>query len=580
MGAASSLPSTLTREKVIELTQSTRSVMNVILSYMLKEISIRDFYDLSDPNKCKKYVLFLANTLDKTFYELRLTPIKDKSGILAFRTIKELIEPSESEKLERQSLCLILSYFYTRIFQIYGALALTLIDDASVMSDKGLLVQMPTTARLPTPGSKPFTAIGGSIPDLGVFNFAKTFIYGDNPSYDYGYRTKFPNYVIYFKRGASEGLSYSGIFTIGYRGAQNFFTLEINARSEKFDNSDVYIVLKKIRYSKKSGSPIISIDIPLELVGTKSFHILSQYTGLREREYSIKGSELSVPEYFESIFDKVVPYMRKLYGDDSYTEYTNDKPQYTSYKGYEASSTVKELDLNRILHNLQKEKPLGHCVARALQLLRNVPLKDQDGISYICKAKFMEGKDGLSRSGLPVPGSGLDTSPGLTALSLLFYDTVQYGSPKITMSNDSLAKYTEFMRNMAILFGDSPEGKQTLSSIKNKRDRELCGPIISDISVPTNITSKVYSYVNMLYKKQVEHSAKAGAIFNMLFNIKKDKSTGITYITLHENILKNGIPEINKINNYTRDVLVDYYKGCESIYIQGMKEVLDIRPTS
>ena len=65
MGAGQSVPTKINRQTVYDLTKSTRDMMNVILDYMLKEISIRDFYLLSNPNECKKYVLFLTNTLYK-----------------------------------------------------------------------------------------------------------------------------------------------------------------------------------------------------------------------------------------------------------------------------------------------------------------------------------------------------------------------------------------------------------------------------------------------------------------------------------------------------------------------------------
>jgi hypothetical protein len=113
--------------------------MDVILDYMLKEITVRDFLALSNPTECKKYVIFLANTLYKHFYELQITPVKDKKGIIAFRPIKDLVNPKGEDDIERQRLCLTLSYFYTRIFQIYGALALTVLDDAKFVGDTGLL---------------------------------------------------------------------------------------------------------------------------------------------------------------------------------------------------------------------------------------------------------------------------------------------------------------------------------------------------------------------------------------------------------------------------------------------------------
>ena len=58
MGASQSIPSTLSRQKVFDLTRDTRATMDVILDYMLKEITVRDFLALSNPTECKKYVIF------------------------------------------------------------------------------------------------------------------------------------------------------------------------------------------------------------------------------------------------------------------------------------------------------------------------------------------------------------------------------------------------------------------------------------------------------------------------------------------------------------------------------------------
>ena len=121
MGAGNSVPATISRKEVLEATKTTRGVVDILLQYLLKEVNIRDFYLLSSPTECKKYVLALANSLNRMFYQVAIEPVKGRDGVIMFRSIKNLTEPSETEKLQRQSLCMILAYFYTRVFQIYGA---------------------------------------------------------------------------------------------------------------------------------------------------------------------------------------------------------------------------------------------------------------------------------------------------------------------------------------------------------------------------------------------------------------------------------------------------------------------------
>ena len=49
MGAGESVPRDLTHERLFELTKDTRTVMNYILEYMIKEVTVKDFLALSNP---------------------------------------------------------------------------------------------------------------------------------------------------------------------------------------------------------------------------------------------------------------------------------------------------------------------------------------------------------------------------------------------------------------------------------------------------------------------------------------------------------------------------------------------------
>ena len=138
MGGSASLPAGLDHQQLFDMTKDTRLIMNKLLDYGLHKITVSEFVKLSSPEGSKKYVMFLANSIHKLFYELQVEPGTDKRGVIFFRSIKDLTEPTAQEKVERQSLCLTLAYFYTRIFQIYGSIALTLIDDINDISQIGI----------------------------------------------------------------------------------------------------------------------------------------------------------------------------------------------------------------------------------------------------------------------------------------------------------------------------------------------------------------------------------------------------------------------------------------------------------
>lgn len=130
MGAGTSI-SSATHEKAIKSTINVRGLANDILRFMLERIGINDFYKLASRTECSKYVIFFANKLDQTFRGLSFAPARGAAGKLYFQPIDILKTPSPKEKAERESLCLFLAYFYVRIFQIYGAITLTLTDDAN-----------------------------------------------------------------------------------------------------------------------------------------------------------------------------------------------------------------------------------------------------------------------------------------------------------------------------------------------------------------------------------------------------------------------------------------------------------------
>lgn len=624
MGAGQSLPTELTHEKLFELTKNTRNVMNILLEYMLKELTVRDFLALSNPAECKKYVLFKANTLYKYFYELKIEPVTDKKtkdGIIAFRPIKELITPSSpEEEKEKQTLCLILAYYYTRIFQIYGALALTLIDDIEVATRSGLMgTLLDDKQRLLAPGQKVYRAFGGTIPSatLGLFNFLRSFLYDDFDR-SRGYKARYfgegdSQGEVYFKRPFVSEVSdqnklaskfydtdkpQRGFFYIGYRGASSYAVLEVIAKKEGIGSSNIIFEFVKLQYRKRGTMTYLTSNIPTEILSNKFLTIIAEKS-LDKKEpihYYLKDSTETIPDFFNTFFTDLIPFIKALSeGNESVIR----KYDLNTKKNVSEAMVFEELKLAKTIQNLTRVKPYGHCIARALQLLRTAPFKDEPGLSSICKAKFIESihtsPDGkkviVSRSGIPVPGSSLDTSPGMAALAQLFYDTIQNATVKIGEKKgpdgkSTLDQYINFMSKMAKLFGDDENRtadtylKSGLKGIINKRDKELCtlpnGVIAQDILIPPNTTKTVYNYVKQLFEIQYIHAGKCGGIFKQLFNIKTDKVSNRFEISLSDNVLQKGFSEIERINALARNLLIDYYSNCETTYLKGMAVVVNV----
>ena len=621
MGNKPSVIQITDRQKLLEATKNTRGLMDEILEYFLKQVNIRDFSLLSSPTECKKYVIVMANALQSFFYQIGIEPIQGKDGIIAFREIKDLAVPSsDAERKRKQSLCLMLSYFYTRVFQIYGALALTLIDDSSIGREKGILFSGEDKKNIAiAPGAIPFIKqgfVGGAIlsSSLGSFAFMKESLYNSAGSYGYPLKTSKHTAALQIVTrdtgiGGIRALPVTAAklyieIKVGYR--KKYIEVELSAKAiDGISGNRIRVEIGKGRFESKV------FDFPDRVLSYRSFTVEK----IGEDNYRVIGTSMTTPiEKLNSIIDAIIPYIRDRFEDDykekdrgdeyrdsrkkNDREWWDDREdkKYSNSRYAEKSREVDDhLRIDKLIKNLTSVKPLGHCVARALQLLRVSPI-DSTAESNICKAKFLDtkvttdkydrrdkynqyGSVTYSRAGLPMPGETLDNSPGLVALSNLFYDTIERGTPQLVMGNTSLKEYMQFMKTMSTYFGDSKgeEAEQyktlKLKGVSNKRDRDICGAKVDSISIDDKKARDVQEVIRDLYRIQLQHAAKAGKIINRLFLIEASDK-GELKIHFHPNVLKKGLTEINSINQDARKVLVDYYQNCELAYMSGVNIVM------
>ena len=555
--------------KEFESKEGTKAIMNAMLEYMMTNLTIKDFASLSDPATCKSYVLFKANLISKYFYELRILPITDaKTGVIAFRRAKDLTDlPSDSKaEKEKHSLCLILSYYYTRIFQIYGALALTLIEDVKTST---VFLSEPSN-RFVAPGydtrQLPITRGGGfDQTSAGEFVVLSSFISSGSTPNQYGYiaeytgKTTDSKAVVRFmkKDKDAEGRTYvHGEFTIFPEGTSQIGTLFITA-SYVPGTTETKLKIEKLTYSQKG---VLKEDSLSSLLAEKTITI-----DTRDANPTIKGSTTSISEYFKELFEKITPYLKKQIGVLTSTTTPAER--------------IEHLGYTRIYTNLTRDRPLGHCMARAMQLLKSPIFESDTTESYVCQAKFIsktsdKGETVVWDAGLPESGRKITSSPGIGALDDLFYDTIAFYSPKLGMSTDSVKQYKLFREKMSTLFEGSTQDKP-IDEIRSKDDKRCTDD--NPIRLTGTTREAVLKVYNQLIQRQRIHAVNCGKILVKLFNITVLPSS--IKVSLNNRIIQQGFPAIGQINNEAREVLINYYADCEATYLKGRDIILGSRVT-
>ena len=663
-----------THGQLFDKTAGTRRMVDDIFTYMMQHLKVNDFMNLSNPEKCQKYVLFMANNLSMFFSKLSVRPEVGKDGILAFRSAEDLQDPKGPAKQEKESLCLVLAYFYTRIFQIYGAIALTLLDDIKYTVEMSTLMSArsaPTDSigpTIPTPGdpytyveprahkqlrTDPFRGgqIGGWIAKLGYFDFMNRGLLVDQPVPQqpyfnpYGYAQAPPattaptnqygytvNYVykddkhkyMYFNPDPVDVAGRDVAATSSQKGTfrwvdsqKKIFEIMVSVRRIDDDNhaqfsvdsirfrkprepTDTVLKKEEIRSVLSNGkSPEEVIHETITIASSHAFPSISS-TQPSQGSYEAVGYT-DINSYFKALFATLIPYVTK---------------QYDSGDSIAGRSGMDAMNIRRFYENFTNVKPLGHCIARALQLLNADPYgRDENGkqfVSSMCKTSFFvpQGKTESERRGVPKPDEPITESPGIMSLALLFYDTVGKATPHIFMSKPAFEQYKTFMKQMAGLFmgkeaavalhidqmdvraiypKTAQEEKEKIkltadgkSEIIDRRTfdqkqsikKGLCAPDQKDKPIPLDPDTKqnVHAIVRQLFQRQLNHAVKCEGILKQMFTMERNDTMPVR-IKISDALLKGGLAAVNSLNAQVRQILIQYYSDCESMYLVGVKHI-------
>jgi len=127
MGADISLPSSgmPNSRNIYNKTQETVDLMNRILDFILRNADIRDMISLANPDECAKWIIIVEDKLTSFFDRVKIQPEIGKEQIFYIKRIDDLTKMKNSSNKDG---CKTLAIFFVRLFQVVGALSLSIMD--------------------------------------------------------------------------------------------------------------------------------------------------------------------------------------------------------------------------------------------------------------------------------------------------------------------------------------------------------------------------------------------------------------------------------------------------------------------
>ncbi len=651
MGGAFTKPGggSITRQQLLASTQNNREFVNKLFQLMLTKLTPEDILKLGKAQSCSSYVFFMAHSMGKLFDDLRIRPKKDRdTGVVMFQKLDKL----KGDTGESRDLCLFVAFFFIRIFQIFGAVAMTILDDPSAGQVLGAVKFGAPPA--PSPQGPGFLGFGRQPARLAGSRGAYLAIGGaESKHFATGKAREFAPIKQLLDDPQLETTTRGtprAIFTFSESPNLNIIPERIDERG-KPQNLRVEIDGQGRLYAN------LKLQVPLAAIGATSRKLKTEVSNFRyvdpHKDAQIVGLVNKQIYQYKTTFDSTTEdggatwhsgnqqYVDKLLGivqrvlqiiqeietnpDLALKNLKLLTKQERAAQGWDgmgasgvrfagaaglgglggpglgaagvaARGPVGQRDIavskpfhNEYIVNVLKQlagyKTTSFCVARGLQLLDANTLfqpKTSSATSGICKPVFEA--TGLS---LPQSKQSLEKVPGLKALDQLYYT-----QPSLDTRNEfqlkvgDLQAYADFLTQMNTLFGKPTTAQLTALDKVLVKDPNCPTTAVGkylQIQDPKGI-QKVLGVIGRMFARQKAHTEKSiKFLTTRLFKVakRKDPITGSvgTFVDLSPALLTKGLDELQAVTREARTLLVDYYKGCEDLYQEGVREVLNSKST-
>ena len=585
---------------------------NELLTLFFKNANLKRLLDLHNLGDCPNFIFTTAEELQTQFQRLKIYPKLGAKGEILFADLNDVVParvtdpakktPELAAKLEHSNtLCVDIAYYYVRVFQIYSALALTVIDADPARKRLGYAINPAQKV------SQTNTALqsGGAIQQTYGGIRGHTLYPSVTNSPFYPIRSilstvdKNPEQsgeVILKLDDARKGNKPTFFIIWNYPARSNEVTL--NGRIRLLNGNELSYTVKAVRSGDDS-----TIGLTFSVEGGDEF--------TQEFKKGIDGSWSFKYELGEGKPQESVAFFDKLYGIVPATENTGSfnigatgaagaagaagapgvagpsAPAGAPISSTGATSFVGFEKLKKIFEDTSKggrQFPKAYCVARAMMLLKplfgnELPSKGHPYMSQICKKKF-DFEDGMEDY-MPRGGTSPSSNVYLRSLVALYYDDYRYipSTKKMELTQTESGKSelralsTEFAQLFMVQMQDPGN---FLMGNTTFRDSTLCGNKTTEIQVGSNadgaellkeLTTQV---IKPMLAFQENHTNAVNNLLKQMFKIEKAKD-GKIRLRITDAIKSRGKDGLNDFGRKAHRLLREYYRKSEAYYVKGVR---------
>jgi len=579
MGAFGSKEKTMpTREEMLRVTDDGKYFIEHAFFFMSSQMNMKDFLLMVQPARCSEMIFLTAKALETSFQKYKIAPSRGKDGFIYFQKIDDFKGRCRGQMTESStySVCVTIAMFYVRIFQIYGALSLTILDVDPLYYQQlgGAYVASQHGAFLQDGGAEQHGAYsaeqkGGKLraDDVLSVDFEILRNYVSITSDQNYYKFDGTQYPIYLNRNIDPLSDSRAAVTLELprrAGQRKAPSIEFNLKIEKGPNT--YVFLLSDFKGLERDINLLPAEIGRSIRFTKGQGIGSGYT----------WHGLSIPNALER---KVLDIVKNL-GISDYKDGARDADRGEGARDREldrqrylaGEKGVKEPLQTAALWSIFTDRKYtkSHCVARAIQLVSSAALEKSvppQVYSSICNEKFLSGSGSL-----PGAGQSILKEKGIFVLHQLFYDTLNQITPIV--GDQTRSKYENLRKVMALVFLNNPE--TPINQIADKTSGTYCKDskkgrtiLVRDKELITDLRNQARDMLLL----QISHTAQVVNLLKELFILEKGKP-----VTLNPKLVEGGLPAVNAVADKARVLLVNYYGSCESKYQAGVQMIAKARP--